>query len=391
MMGDNPPLAGHGVHLANWRQPPHSRWSFHHVRELVPSARIAASANVAALAYVPRDIGHIRFSATDGRTRNVREFFAETFGDGLIVMAGGRVAAEWYEGRTYGASVPHIVFSVSKSLTALVCAVLEARGLLDPEAPVTDYVPEAKASAYGQARVRHVLDMTVGIDFDENYLSAGSAFARYRESTGWNPLTDPANPPDLRSFLMELKPDGRQHGTQFHYVSPNSDLLGLIAERAAGERFPALMSELLWQPLGAEHDAYITVDRLGAPRTAGGICVSLRDLARVGEMMRGHGFANGRQVIPGHFVDELYTKGERNPWLKGDLLALAPDGHYRNKWYLRGPEGAMMAVGIHGQWLYVDLRANVTIAKLSSQPLPVDEAMDQLHLAAFEAIAAALS
>jgi len=378
------------VHLGNWREPAHSGWSFHHVREIVPTAEIAAASVFSPLARKPRDIGLIRFTAPDGRSRSVREFFGESSGDGMIVLARGRIVSEWYAG-TFNAHIPHLLFSVSKSLTALICAVLEHHGLLDSEKPVTHYVPEAAGSAYGTARVRHVLDMTVGIDFEEVYLAPGSPFALYREAMGWNLQSDPANPLDLHSFLMTLPPDGKPHGDAFHYVSPNSDLLGLIAERASGQRFAELMESLLWKPMGAEHAASITVDRLGAARTAGGISVSLRDLARVGEMMRCHGFANGTQVIPGRFVDELYSLGDRGAWIKGDLQMLAPEGHYRNQWYVSGPEGVMMAVGIHGQWLYADPRSGVTIAKVSSQPLPVDDPMDQVTLAAFAAIAAELA
>ena len=378
------------VHLGNWREPENSGWSFHHVREIVPSAEIAASPAPSVLARKPRDIGLICFTAPDGKSRSVREFFGESSGDGMIVLARGRIVSEWYSG-TFNAHVPHLLFSVSKSFTALICAVLEHHGLLDPEKPVTHYVPEAAGSAYGTARVRHVLDMTVGIDFEEVYLSPGSPFARDREAMGWNLQSDTATPLDLHSFLMTLPPDGKTHGDAFHYVSPNSDLLGLIAERASGQRFAELMESLLWSPMGGEHAASITVDRLGAARTAGGISVSLRDLARVGEMMRCHGFANGTQVIPGHFVDELYSHGDRGAWLKGDLQMLAPEGHYRNQWYVSGPEGVMMAVGIHGQWLYADPRSGVTIAKVSSQPLPVDDPMDQVTLAAFAAIAAQLA
>lgn len=389
-MSGFPPITGNQTHLGNWREPGHSRWSFRHVRELVPSAGIRPSQSPLPLAVEGRDVGNIRFAGPDGKTRSIREFFTESASDGMIVLKRGRIAAEWYAAGCK-ADEPHLIFSISKSVTALIAAMLEEQGLLDPEAPVVEYVPEVKGSAYERARVRHVLDMTVGIEFEESYLKPDSPFARYREAMGWNLPAVPGRMLDLRSFLTSLPPDGKAHGEVFHYVSPNSDLLGFIVERAGGRRFHGMMEEWLWQPMGAEHDAYITVDRLGAPRTAGGICVSLRDLARLGEVMRGHGAANGRQVVPGRFIDELYSKGERGPWLKGDLLMLAPDGHYRNQWYVTGPGGAMMGVGIHGQWLYADPKSEITIAKLSCQDLPVDDPMDQLCLAAFKAITEALT
>jgi CubicO group peptidase (beta-lactamase class C family) len=174
-------------------------------------------------------------------------------------------------------------------------------------------------------------------------------------------------------------------------VSPNTDLLGWILERASGERFVDLMSALLWQPMGAESDAYVTVDRLGAPRTAGGICTSLRDLARVGEVMRCRGIANGHQVVPGSWIDDILSNGDPQAWAKSDTNALLPGGRYRSLWYVTGnAHGAYYAFGIHGQWIYVDPAAGVVIAKQSSWPDPLDDAMERWHLAGFDAIARAL-
>ena len=101
------------------------------------------------------------------------------------------------------------------------------------------------------------------------------------------------------------KPDGQQHGELFHYVSTNTDVLGWVYERACDQPYADIVSEYLWQPLGAEHDAYITVDAHNAMRAAGGICVTPRDLARFGEMIRRRGVANGRQVVPGAWIDDI--------------------------------------------------------------------------------------
>ena len=390
LMRGFPPAPAEQVTLANWRQPPFNRWGFSHVRQILPTAPIArAPVPPAPLRRSERDIGRIAFQGPDGKERTITGLLSESYTDGFLLLQRGRVLAEWYDS-TSAPALPHIIFSVSKSVTGTLAGVLVERGLLDPEAAVTRYIPEAAGSAYGDCTVRHVLDMTVSTDFVEDYLDPHGDFARYRIATGWNPV-DPAKATDLRSFLVTLRRGKHPHGRDYHYVSPNSDLMGWILERAGGQPYAELLSEALWQPMGAEFDAYTAVDRLGAPRPAGGICVSLRDLARFGEMMRCRGMAEGRQVIPGWWVDDIRNNGDAGPWQRAEASKIAPKGRYRSKWYVLGNDhGAFCGIGIHGQWIYVDPAAEITIAKLSSQPLPVDDPTDFLILAAFQAIAKAV-
>ncbi len=389
MRGFPPPGEAQAT-LTNWRQPPFSRWAFHHVREIVPSAAVPCGRGRWRLERAIRPLEQLAFAAPGGSETTVGRLLSDTFTDSFIVLRQGRIVFERYEAGHDGLT-PHISFSVSKSLTGLVAGILAGRGQLDADAPVTLYVPEAAGSAYGDCTVRHVLDMTVSILFEENYLDATGVFARYREATGWNPAGGANRPSDLRSFLLTLERGAGPHGEAVHYVSPNTDLLGWILEQASGLRFADLMAALLWQPMGAERDAYVTLDRLGAPRTAGGICATLRDLARIGELMRCRGLAEGRQVVPGRWVDDICSNGDPRTWAKGDMRALLPNGRYRSTWYMTGNDhDAFFALGIHGQWIYVDPPSGVVIAKQSSQPQPIDDALDRLHLGGFDAIARAL-
>lgn len=390
LMQGFPPAPERQVTLANWRQPPHNRWGFSHVREILPTAAIArADTAPAPLRRSVRDLSRLAFQGPDGKERTIEALLGETYTDGFVVLQRGRILYEWYDGALVPAR-PHIIFSVSKSVTGTLSGVLVEQGHLDPDAPVTRYIPEAAGSAYGDATVRHVLDMTVSTDFVEDYLDPHGDFARYRVATGWNPI-DPAKATDLRSFLVTLRRGKEAHGHLYHYVSPNSDLLGWLLERSSGRRYAELLSDQLWQAMGAEFEAYVAVDRLGAARSAGGICVTLRDLARFGELMRCRGMVEGRQVVPGSWVDDICNNGDPAPWRRAEASRFAPKGRYRSKWYILGNDhDAYCGVGIHGQWIYVDPAAAVTIAKLSSQPLPVDEPMDFLLLAAFDAIARTL-
>jgi CubicO group peptidase (beta-lactamase class C family) len=306
----------------------------------------------------------------------------ETETDGFLVLRDGVVAYEWYA-NGLGADQPHIVFSISKSISAILAGILVAHGKLDADVPVMRYIPEVAGSAYADATVRHVLDMTVSIEFDESYLDPHGAFARYREAMGWNPVADPAKTPGLHPFLTTLPRGTEPHGTRFHYVSPNSDLLGWIIERAGGSPYAELLSDLIWKPMGAAHDAYVTIDKAGAARSAGGICTTLRDLARFGEMLR----RGGDGIVPKDWIDDILQNGDRAAWARGDLATLFPDGTYRSKWYLTGNDhGAWTAIGIHGQWLYIDPASKLVIAKFSSQALPVDDPLDHRLLGFFASV-----
>ena len=143
-------------------------------------------------------------------------------------------------------------------MTAILTGILVDRGFLDPDSPITEYIPEVNSSAYETATVRHLLDMSVGISFNEDYENEAGDFARYRMATGWIPLSEPGAPDNLRSFLSTLKKEG-DHGVVFHYVSPNTDLLGWVLERASGLPFAELFSREIWQPMGAEYLSLIHI------------------------------------------------------------------------------------------------------------------------------------
>ncbi|TIS91814.1 serine hydrolase [Mesorhizobium sp.] len=377
-------FARNEVLLANWRESPFIRWSFQNAGELVPSARIAAASDNGEAPL--QDLsGLLGDSVTlAGGQETVADFLVRSDTDALTIMKAGNVVGDWFAPHMdFGAR--HIVFSIGKSLTAIVAGILEGEGIFDPEAPVTLYLPEAAGSAYGDASVRHVLDMTVSLDFEEAYLDPESAFARYRRAMLWNPG---GGTESLAAFLLTLQRLAEPHGRTFRYRSPNSDLLGILLERASGQRFAELMREKLWLPLGAASEASVTVDMEGTARTAGGISVTPRDLARVGEMMRQGGTANGRRIVPEAWVrDTVSTGGDTEAWQRGTMAFLFPQGRYRNKWYQTGAEsGAFCAIGIHGQWLYVDPKAEMVIAKMSSQPEPVNDPLDIETVAFFEAL-----
>ena len=195
VMDGFPASPEHQVTLANWRTAPFNRWAFHHVREVVPSADIANDpARVVPLPPDPAGLTPRAVEVESGRgdPRSFADVLDETSTDGLVILHRGRVVFEHYaNGMT--ADAPHILMSVSKSLLGLLTGVLVGRKDLDPDRLVTDILPEVARTAYRGATIRHLLDMRVGIAFDEDYLATSGPIVAYRKATGWLPL-EPASP-----------------------------------------------------------------------------------------------------------------------------------------------------------------------------------------------------
>jgi CubicO group peptidase (beta-lactamase class C family) len=390
LMSGFPPVESDQVTLANWRTAPYMKWAFHHVREIVPSADIANSPdNVWQLESKHEDLSSLSLQR-GGETYSFDRFVADTDTDGLAILHRGKVIYEHYaNGMT--ANTPHILMSVSKSLTSIVASILIDKGILAPEQTVVSIIPELKNSVYSDATVRHVLDMRVGLDFDEDYLATSGPIVEYRKSSNWNPLAPGERPSDLRSYLSNLKDKAGPDGGPFHYVSTNTDLLGWILERSTGTRFADLLSDLVWQPMGAQASAYITVDRLGAPRCAGGICTTVLDLARIGQLIVQGGRRNDAAVIPAPWIDDTFANGDPEAWRDGDLISYfsyAGDRpmHYRNQWYVLRDRAIAFGLGVYGQNVFVDRANEIVVAKFSSQAPPLDSSLIDLTIRFVEAV-----
>lgn len=370
----------HQVTLANWRQSPFNQWAFHHVREIVPSADIANDPdNVWHLEENPVNLGGVSIDCEDEGLMSLSGFCHYAQVDALLVLHRDKIVYEHYhQGMTRYS--PHILMSVSKSLLGVVAGILADKNILDVDAQVTAYIPELSDSAYQGATVRHLLDMRTGVEFDEDYLATSGPIIDYRKSTNWNPPDAEDSPTDLRSFLQRLTERKHDHGLQFSYASTNTDLLGWVIERASGQSYASVIQEHLWQPMGAEYSGYVTVDRLGAPRAAGGVCTTLRDLARVARLItKGGKGQGGKPVIAEEWIRDTLQNGDRDAWNNGNFAADFPQlpMSYRSQWYVLHPRPEddaswLVALGIHGQNIYIDIDNEFVMIKFASHSLPLD-------------------
>ncbi len=334
------------VPLDAWQVGPWNRWAYVHVGEVVATAPVRRDGPVAPLEREDAGLDHV-----------LQPLLDTAYPDGVAVLHEGRLVAELYGGEMTETSL-HLSQSVGKSVLGLLVGILG----IDTGELVTDHVPEVARSGYEGATVQHLLDMTAAIDFVEDY----EAFVRYDAACGWHPEV-PDSPRTILEFLPTIGPGAWRHGERFHYATPNTDLLGLVAERAGGAPLNELIARELWGPMGAEQDAELTVDPAGTGAIGGGFCATLRDYARLGALIADH----GRGVVPEAWIEQL-GKGDESAWERRTVLDIGGDG-YRNQWW--GRDGFTMARGIHGQLIAAGQETVVAI--LSSWPAalePVHEA-----------------
>src|SRR6478752_3454956 len=178
----------------------------------------------------------------------------------------------------------------------------QRKGKLDPEALVVKYVPELKDSAYGDATVRQVMDMTIGVKYSENYTDPKAEVFDYARAGGMVPQPpDYTGPKTFFEFLVTLQKEG-EHDAAFAYKTSNAEVLAWIVKHSSGQSMADLLSQQIWQKLGAENDAYFMIDSIGTEGGGGGLNTTLRDLARFGEVIRNKGRFNGQQIVPAEAV-----------------------------------------------------------------------------------------
>jgi CubicO group peptidase (beta-lactamase class C family) len=396
LMQEMPARGARLVTLDNWQSAPQNRWSFQHAREMVPTVRASRGAGpVAVLPEALRSLDALSPVALGGgRHMTLAELLAATYTDGFLVLKDGELVYERYlNGMT--PQTPHLLQSVSKSLTGTLAAKLLVEERLLEQSPVTDVLHELKGTGFDGATVRDVLDMRTGTRFSEDYFDPEADVNIHEAIMGWRRLqgSEPAtNTYDYFGVLINERP----HGGAFGYRSVLADLLCWLCERATRTRFHELFASEIWSQLGAEQDADVTVDREGFIGANAGFNVTLRDLARFGQMHLSEGWFNGRRIVPAASVLDTVTARPDVQKAFADsgnpLARLHGAGMYRNQWWVVEPDaGRYYASGVFGQLLYIDRGLKLVVAKLSTWPRSVEPELAQMTFAAIGHIASELS
>jgi CubicO group peptidase (beta-lactamase class C family) len=370
LMQGMPPLPEKRVTWANWIAAPYNRWGFQHVGQIRPALTVAAGPGaVQPLPASPAALEEFRFDSVSGSEQTLRDHLAGSYTDAFLVMQGGRVVYENYWNGQNPAT-RHIMFSVTKSVIGLVAEVLIHNGVFDETARVDRYLPELAGSAFADATIRQVLDMAVGIDYVEQYDDPESSSSHYGYASALLPAPGGTSRyASLYEYLPSLKKRGA-HGGLFHYVTAVTEVLGWAMERASGKPSEVLVEEMLWSKLGMERDAYFAADPWGRAIAGAGFNATLRDMARFCRMIARNGTINGVEIVPAPVIAGIAAGGDAAAFARDpEFAAWAPGASYRSQWYVfRDPDPAIMACGIHGQYLFIDFAADLVVVKQSSMP-----------------------
>ncbi|MBH3433881.1 serine hydrolase domain-containing protein [Pseudomonas citronellolis] len=390
LMSGFPAPSGERVTWHNWMRPPFNRWGFRNLPRLRPMIDVArGSGPVSSLPEAPQSLEALAFESTCGEEVSVFEHLLASRTDAFLVLHRGAVVFERY----FNGQCPedrHIMFSVTKSLIGLLGEQLVSQGALDTQVPAIGYVPELEGSAFGDATVRQLFDMAVGIHYSEIYDDPNSESSQYGYACGFQPTpADYAQYESLYQYLPSLKKKG-EHGGLFHYVTATTEALAWVMERASGRACSSLLQDV-WQALGCERDGCFMADPWGRGVAGAGFNATLRDMGRFGQLVLDGGQHQGRQLIAADAIERIAAGADPAIYAADtDFSHWTPGASYRSQWYVFNDHSqALMAGGIHGQYLFIDRPSGVVIVKQSSLPEAVTE-LDADSVRMMRAIAAHL-
>ena len=270
-----------------------------------------------------RSLKKIFYQSHDKTERTFLDMLIKTHTDSIVVLHEGKIVYEkYFNGQE--PDTPHIQFSITKSLLSLIVNHLIQNEVINPEKRICEYIPELKDSAYGDARILEVLDMTVGIKFNEEYGNLESDITKHWIAASYlSQPTDYNHPKTIRSFLTRIQQEG-EHNQVLHYVSANSEVLSWLVENAtqlAGckKNVNELFVELIWSKIGTEHDAFIIKDSAGDASWAAGFTATAKDMARVGQMILNNGLVGDEQLISSKIFDFICQRDKRPQFVASGL------------------------------------------------------------------------
>ncbi|MFG1785034.1 serine hydrolase domain-containing protein [Rhodococcus oryzae] len=323
--------------------------------ELYPSRAVAASPDPAPLQSNPIPLPET--VPWKGEQIPVAQFLETTNTNAFLVLRDGALTHEWYRDGVE-ATTPLASWSMAKSVVSLMIGQAIDAGKLSEDDRLVDVLPElATGGEYDTVTVRHLLDMTAGVDVSENY------------NPYW-PLTGTARmylTQDLDEFVADHRAVTSTPGSEGDYRSVETQLLGQVLARVEGTPLTELLERNLWAPIGAEDGAAWNLDRDGGQEKA--FCclnATARDYAKIGQLVLDGGRAGGTQVVPPAWIERISTPAPHQ-------VSTSPWGYSAQWWHPTTDSPDLSALGVYGQYTYVDPATGTVIVKLSDHGTEQDE------------------
>jgi CubicO group peptidase (beta-lactamase class C family) len=303
------------------------------------------------------------------------EWIEERHVTALVVMKEGEVVHESYY-RGTGPEDLRISWSVAKSWLSALFGIVMAEGhIASLDDPVTKYAPSLAGSAYDGSTIRNVLNMASGVEFNEDYLDFWSDINRMGRVLALGGSMD--------EFARGISTRYKEPGEEWHYVSIDTHVIGMVIRGATGRDVPDLMEEKLLVPMGIEAAPYYVTDGYGVAFVLGGLNLRTRDYARFGQMFLQDGQWNGSQIVPAD-------------WVRASTAPSAPTApgalQYGYQWWMPADarEGEFFAIGVYGQWIYINRPLGVVIARNAADRRFLDDGILNANIAMFRKIAEAV-
>lgn len=290
------------------------------------------------------------FSPGKEKEKALEDFMREQKVAGFLILQDGKIRLERY---ALGHSKTNrwSSLSVAKSVTStLVGAAIKDGYIKTVDDYVTEYIPDLKGTAYEKVTIRHLLTMTTGIRWNENYTDPDADIARFSADSiepGMNATV---------SYMRRL-PAEAEPGKKFKYSTGETHLLGVLVSSATHQTLSHYLSSKIWIPYGMVQNATWTLDRTGQELAGCCLQMPLRDFARFGQFVLEDGRINGESIVP-------------NDWFKTATqiqVPLWPGGGYGFGWWIFNGS-SFEALGIHGQMIHIDPARRLVIAINSAWP-----------------------
>ncbi|MGR6871015.1 serine hydrolase domain-containing protein [Pseudomonas sp. HK3] len=357
---------------------------FSNMDDVAPIKTLKANSSVRTLTPKPKALPKtFRYK---GETHNLQDWITDSSATALVVVQGESLVFEDYYQDTQ-ATDKRISWSMAKSFLSALLGIAVSEGkITDLKAAVTDYVPSLKGSGYDGVSIKNVLQMSSGVYFNEDYGDFNSDINRFGRMMALGGSFD--------DFAASLNQDPKhEQGTFMHYVSIDTHVIGMVLRASTGKSITEYFQEKLWNKLGAEQDAFYITDSTGEPMVLGGLNMLSRDYARMGMLYRDGGTYKGEQVVPAQWIEDSITPDAPH-LIPGKRDTANTNFGYGYQWWLpENPDQEFLAIGIYGQYIFVDRKTNTVIVKNSADRgfMDNDYESKDIAVAAFRSIASSLN
>lgn len=353
---------------SNWWSPEYLVDSHSRLDEILPARAVARAAIPSPLRRAATEPAiTYRFA---GESRTLDGYLARHPATGLLIARGDTILVERYQ---YGRRDTHrfTSWSMGKTITAMLVGIAIEEGRIRSIDDRADaYVPELAGTEYGRTPIRHLLTMSSGVKFIENYSGRDDVALLVRDTFRGD---GPGGPSAVVGFNERL----RGPGSAFSYASSETQVLGLVLRAVVGQPLAAYLSDRIWKPMGAEADATWLIDNAGMESAYCCVNAVLRDYARLGLLLAHDGRLGGRQIIPRPWILAATTVPAES-WHLKPYAATRYFGYGYQTWIFPGERRMFALLGVRGQAIYVDPASKLVLVHTAVRKRPVDPGGEEL-------------